>query len=138
MSQAGRRRRYSTEFKLEAIRQVRARDGRVTEVARSLDIHPNMLHRWIKTYAEEGERAFPGNGNPRDKEIRRLKMAVRTAEEERDILLKSSKLFLKTPAMKFRFIYENKQQHGIGIMCKALSVSRSGYYYWLKNKCDKM
>ncbi len=50
MSITPSRRRYTREFKLEAIQLVSNRDGKVTKVAESLGIHPNILHRWIKEH----------------------------------------------------------------------------------------
>jgi transposase-like protein len=45
MEEKRRRRRYTKEFKMEAVKLVKERDGRVTEVANNLGIHPVMLHR---------------------------------------------------------------------------------------------
>jgi transposase len=97
MTQKKSRRRYSKEFKLEAIRLVQQRSGRVTEVATNLGIHANLLHRWIKAYAEDPQRSFPGNGKSLNEEIRQLKKQVRDAEEERDILKKALAIFSKHP-----------------------------------------
>ena len=95
MSQKETRRRYSKEFKCEAVQLVQKRDGQITAVASSLGIHPNMLHRWVKEYGEDPSQAFPGNGNlkTQDDEIRQLKKKLRDTEEERDILKKALSIF---------------------------------------------
>jgi transposase len=97
MSITKSRRRYTREFKLEAIQLVYNRDGKVTEVAHSLGIHPNILHRWIKEQEDDPTHSFPGNGNLRtpDEQIRQLKNQLREAEEERDILKKALAIFSK-------------------------------------------
>ena len=89
------RRRYTREFKLEAVQLVHNRDGMVTEVANNLGIHPNMLQRWIKEYTGDPSHSFPGNGKLRtpDEEIRQLKKKLRDVEEERDILKKALAIF---------------------------------------------
>ena len=95
MSQNSPRRRYSKEFKLDAIRLVQSRDGRVTEVAANLGVHPNMLHRWIKEHNGNSNHAFSGNGTmkEREAELRKLKRMLRDAEEEREILKKALAIF---------------------------------------------
>ncbi|OQX86816.1 hypothetical protein B6D60_05385 [candidate division KSB1 bacterium 4484_87] len=91
------RRRYTREFKLEAIRLTERRGGKVTEVVNNLGIHPNVLERWMREFRDDRRYAFPGNGNLRttDEEIRLLKRRLREAEEERDILKKALAIFSK-------------------------------------------
>ena len=91
------RRRYTREFKLEAVQLVHNRDGQVTEVANNLGIHSNMLHRWIKELDNDPNHSFPGNGNLKtpDDRIRQLEKKLRDAEEERDILKKALAIFSK-------------------------------------------
>ena len=91
------RRRYSREFKLEAVQLVRNRDGQVSEVANNLGIHSNMLHRWIKELDNDPNHSFPGNGNLKapDEQIRQLQMKLSDTEEESDILKKALAIFSK-------------------------------------------
>jgi transposase len=97
MSITTSRRRYTREFKLEAMQLAYNRGGKVMEVANSLGIHPNILHRWIKEHEDDPTDSFPGNGKLRtpDDEIRQLKNQLREAEEERDILKKALAIFSK-------------------------------------------
>jgi len=92
-----RRRRYTRDFKLEAIRLVERRGGKVTEVANSLGIHPNILQRWVREFREDSAYSFPGQGvlKTSDEEIHLLKKRLREAEEERDILKKALAIFSK-------------------------------------------
>ena len=95
MSTKQKRRRYSKEFKREAVQLIQKRDGQVTAVASNLGVHANMLHRWVKEYGEDPSQAFPGNGSlkTQDEEIRQLKKRLRDTEEERDILKKALSIF---------------------------------------------
>ena len=34
--------------------------------------------------------------------------------------------------MKYRFISDHRERANVGLMCKVLNISRSGYYAWLK------
>jgi transposase len=91
------RRNYSREFKLEAVKQVIQHNRTVTEVAHSLGLNRNLLTRWKTELESAGTVAFPGNGKPAagDEEIRRLRQALATAEQERDILKKAVAFFAK-------------------------------------------
>jgi transposase len=84
-------RRYSREFKIEAVRLSELDDRPVVEVARELGIHPNNLYKWRAQFAAEGEEAFPGKGNlsGQDEELRRLRRENMRLREERDILKKA-------------------------------------------------
>ena len=70
-----KRRQYTKEFKIEAVRLIIEEGRPISEVARELGIGENLLHRWKKKY-EEGEiDPFPGKGrlSPEDEELRRLR-----------------------------------------------------------------
>ena len=100
MNQKKSRRRYTRDFKLEAVQLVEARNGQVTEVAHNLGIHPNVLQRWIREFRDDPNYSFPGNGRLRspDEKIRQLKKHLHDVEEERDILKKALAIFSKKKA----------------------------------------
>ena len=60
-----RRRTFSREFKLEAVRLVTERGVAVAQAAKDLDVHENVLRKWVRELREEPQEAFPGNGNSR-------------------------------------------------------------------------
>jgi transposase len=74
---------------------VTERGLKVTQVARDLGIHPNMLSRWKREYLRGGAHAFVGKGHmkPEGEEIRRLRREVEVLREERDILKKALAIF---------------------------------------------
>jgi transposase len=55
----------------------------------------STLHHWCKEFAEAGEKAFPGSGNPaaEAEELRRLKRELEVTRQERDILKKALAIF---------------------------------------------
>jgi transposase-like protein len=63
------RRKFSKEFKLEAVRRLETGPSGA-EVARALEVHPTELRRWRRELEEEGARAFPGVGRKRAEESR--------------------------------------------------------------------
>ncbi len=91
------RKKYSKEFKLDAISLVLDQNYSQREAAGSLDINPNMLGRWIKEHRSDDGQAFRGNGKltPEQEEIRNLKVRVKRLEMEKDILKKATVFFAK-------------------------------------------
>jgi transposase len=91
------RRKFSREFKLEAVRLVRERGVAVAQAARDLDVHENVLRKWVKEFASDPDHAFPGHGQmrPEQLEIDRLRREVAKLKAERDILKKAAAYFAK-------------------------------------------
>ena len=91
------RRQFMREFKIEAVRLVQDRGVSVAQACRDLDVHENLLRRWIKQVASDPAQAFPGQGNmkPELAEIERLKREVQKLKSERDILKKAAAYFAK-------------------------------------------
>ena len=58
----GTRRQFSREFKLEAVRLVEERGVSVAQAGRDLDVHENVLRKWIGELAADPRHAFPGLG----------------------------------------------------------------------------
>ena len=65
----GQRRRFAREFKLEAVKLVRERGVSVAQVARDLDVHENMLRKWVKEFAADPQHAFPGEGQMKREQL---------------------------------------------------------------------
>ena len=91
------RRKYTREFKLEAVRLSNESDKPVVEVAHDLGIDVKLLYRWRGRYRNHGEQAFPGSGQltEPDEELRRLRRELETVQQERDILKKALAIFSK-------------------------------------------
>jgi transposase len=58
------RRRFTKEFKLEAVRRLESGVS-MAEVARGLEVSPNVLHRWQREFRKAPGNAFPGHGRQR-------------------------------------------------------------------------
>lgn len=91
------RRKYSKEYKQEAVQLVQQSNISVSEVARNLGINNNMLRRWIKEFSEPTKAAFTGQGTPRDEEVARLKRELAQVKKERDFLREAAAYFAKQP-----------------------------------------
>ena len=91
------RRRFSREFKLEAVRQV-VGDGRTRRaVAEELGVNENLLGRWVKQQHADPDQAFPGQGKlkERDKELEDLRRENARLKGEISFLKKVSGYFAK-------------------------------------------
>jgi transposase-like protein len=82
------RRRFTREFKLEAVRLIRDRGVSYAQASEDLKVHPTQLRNWVKAFANDPQHAFPGQGQmkPEQLEIARLKREVLKLKAERDIL----------------------------------------------------
>ena len=89
------RRKYTREFKIETVRLFENSDKSAREVETDLGIGRGAVYRWKRELGEENLRAFPGNGNPRDEELFRLRKELADVREEQDILAKAVAIFSK-------------------------------------------
>lgn len=91
------RRQFSREFKREAVRLVTDGGVSISQASRDLDVHENVLRKWVRLHRQDGEQAFPGQGQMKsaDAEIARLRKEVAKLKMERDILKKAAAYFAK-------------------------------------------
>ena len=88
-----KRRKYSAEFKREAVQLTTMPDATLRQVARDLGINENMLGRWKRDIEDRGELAFVGQGNARDQELMRLRRELAKVKQERDFLAEAAAFF---------------------------------------------
>ena len=88
-----KRRRFDRSFKQEAVRLVTEGGHSLSQVARDLDVRPDMLRRWKKQFEEQPKTAFPGEGRVRDEQLAQLRKDLRRVTEERDILKRAVAIF---------------------------------------------
>jgi transposase len=91
------RRRFGREFKVEAVRLIMERGVSVAQAARDLDVHENVLCKWVKELAADLGQAFPGHGQmkPEQLEIEKLRREVAKLKVERDIIKKAAAYFAR-------------------------------------------
>ena len=93
------RRAFSAEFKAEAVQLMRSRRAQgvsLTQIARDLDLRPNLLWAWARQLAARG------TGRPRgaaseslEDEVRRLRREVAVLRQEREFAKKAAAFFAK-------------------------------------------
>ena len=91
------RKKYTREFKQDAVRLVTEQGYNQSEAARNLGIDRGMLGRWVKEFQEDQSEAFRGNGNrtAEQEELRHLREENRRLKLEREILRKATAFFAK-------------------------------------------
>ena len=90
-----RRRKFSDEYKCEAVRLATEPGVTKSQVASELGINANLLSRWCKDYLTNGNAAFPGHGKPRDEEMAALKRELARVKKERDFLKEAAAFFAR-------------------------------------------
>ena len=82
--ESGNRRKFSREFKVEAVRMATAGDRSLNQVARDLDLHATVLRRWKRQLSDHPRHAFPGKGKLKepDEENRRLRREIERLRDE--------------------------------------------------------
>ena len=91
------RRKFTREFKLEAVRLIKDRGVPFAQASQDLSVHQSQLRSWVKALADDPRYAFPGPGQmkPEQLEIAQLKREVIRLKAERDILKKAAAYFAK-------------------------------------------
>ncbi len=89
-----RRKRYTPEFKADAVRLVLEEGLASTRVAADLSVSTSSLHAWVKQ-ARVDKRQADGLTSDEKAELTRLRREVRILEEEREILKKAAAFFAK-------------------------------------------
>jgi transposase len=88
---------YSAEFKREAVALANQPGVTKSQIARELEINPNMITRWQRELSANGSKAFLGQGVARDEEMATLKREVNRLRKERDFLREAATFFAKSP-----------------------------------------
>ena len=60
------RRKFSKQFKIDAVNLLGSSDKTATAIAEDLGIPRDALCRWRREFQDESKKAFTGQGNPRD------------------------------------------------------------------------
>jgi len=89
------RRRYSDEFKADAVNLIEQQGYTTVEAARRLGVERSCLNRWRRQRRGEPPRPHPAASEPdeRDGELRELREENRKLRTEREILKKAAAFF---------------------------------------------
>lgn len=90
-----KRKTYTREFKVEAVRLVTEENYSIREAAESLGVSTFSLRKWRTELLDKADAAFPGKGSltSRDEQMRKLQEENRRLRMEREILKKATAFF---------------------------------------------
>lgn len=91
----GARRKFSAEYKREAVAMLDAPGVTVNQIAADLGIGATVLGRWRRELRRQPQQAFVGNGRPRDEEVSQLRRELARVTKERDFLREAAAFFAR-------------------------------------------
>jgi len=95
MGETGRRRQFSREYKVEAVKLITEKGLPVAQVARDLGITGNLLHKWRRQLRDDPGFELVKKSDQQTEELRRLRREVEVLRQEREILKKAAAYFAK-------------------------------------------
>ena len=91
-----KRRKFSDEFKADAVKLCAAGDRSIGQVAADLDLTESALRAWVQRAATEAGKGPPGALTTAERdELTELRKRVKRLETEREILKKAAAFFAK-------------------------------------------
>jgi len=89
------RRRYTREFKIEAVRLLETSGKSASQIERELGIGKGNLWRWQREFGSDSEKgpSGPSGRTPEQERIRDLERETEILRQERDILKKAVAIF---------------------------------------------
>lgn len=91
----GARRKFSAEYKREAVAMLDAPGVTVSHIATDLGIGAGLLGRWRRELCRQPQQAFVGNGRSRDEELSQLRRELARVTKERDFLREAAAFFAR-------------------------------------------
>jgi transposase len=89
------RRKFSRDFKVEAVKLVRERGVSAAQAACDLDVHENVLRKWVKEFGSDPVQAYPGHGQMKPEGDRAAQAQGREAEGRAGYPKKAAAFFAK-------------------------------------------
>jgi transposase len=91
----GARRKFSAEYKREAVAMLEAPGVTVSQIAADLGIGANVLGRWRRELRHQPQQVFVGNRRSRDDELSQLRRELARVTKERDFLREAAAFFAR-------------------------------------------
>ncbi|UNX53349.1 IS3 family transposase [Georgenia sp. TF02-10] len=129
-------RKFSEEFKTEAVRAVVESSRTIADVARENGIGAETLRKWVNKYRREHAGDEPALSEHERTELARLRKENRELKMEQEFPKKSGGLLRQgvPVSAKYAFINGEEGNYPLRSMCTWANVSRSGYCAWRKRK----
>ena len=90
------RRKFTAEYKREAVAMLETPGVTVCQIAAELGIGATVLGRWRRELRQAPKQAFLGHGRSRDEEVSQLRRELARVTKERDFLREAATFFART------------------------------------------
>ena len=128
MAEKRTRRRFTAEFKAEAVRRLLDGGKGLGEVATELGLSPGQLSGWRNEHLAAGSAEALAARKAEQAETQRLKREVKRLEEEVEILRKSAAFRPGDRVSRFAFVAAERPNHAVAALYRAIGASVSGFY----------
>lgn len=127
------RRRFTAEFKVQAVKRVLDGVKGLSEVATELGVSTGQLSTWRTEHLAASSAEALAAQKAEEAEMQRLKREVKRLEEENLILRKAAAVFGQGDRVtaKYIFVSAERARHAVSTLCRIAGVSVSGFYAWL-------
>ncbi|WP_415776445.1 IS3 family transposase [Shewanella oncorhynchi] len=125
---------YPQAFKDEAVLMVLEQGYSVADAAKSLGVSTSLLYNWKEKH-EALQQGITLEESERD-ELKRLRRENKELRMEKEIPKKGKRLLCERNEVRFRFIKLQSHLFPIALLCRVMSVSKSGYYDWHKRPAN--
>ena len=127
-----RRRKFTPEFKDEAVKMVIESSRPIAEVAREIQVNEGTLGNWVHKYRLDHVGEEPPLSISDRARLRELERENRELKMKAEFLGKACGLLRPgiSVSVKFAFIDAEKARYSIVKMCAWMDVSTSGFYEW--------
>ncbi|HKI00988.1 MAG TPA: IS3 family transposase [Thermoanaerobaculia bacterium] len=133
MAQERKRRRFTAEYKAEAVKRLEESGKALQQVAADLGVHANQLRTWRNERLAAGSADALARQKAEAAELARLKRENKRLEQENEILKRAAAFFARGgPVVRYRFVAAERATFPVRMLCRLVGVAASGFYAWLR------
>ena len=130
MAERRSRRRFTAEFKAQAVKRLLEGGRGLAQVATELGLSTGQLSTWRTEHLAAG--SAQAQRKAEAAEMQRLKRDNKRLEEENQILRKAAAFRQRDRMRRSAFVSAERANHAVTTLCRIVGVSVSGFYAWLQ------
>ncbi|WP_431478982.1 IS3 family transposase [Massilia eburnea] len=122
---------YTPEFRAEAVKLVLAQGLTLEEAAKRIAIPKGTLANWVSAAKRSADAAAPPGSRSvaeLEAEVAKLRKELAVERMEKEVFKKGHRVLCEGVAARYAFMKSVRLEYPLGLLCRVLSVSRSGFY----------
>src|SRR3954471_21703869 len=128
-----KRRRFTAEYKAEAVKRLEESGKGLQQVADELGVQANQLRGWRNEHLAIGSAEALARQKAEAAELARLRRENKRLEQENEILKRAAAFFAGGGRlMRYRFVAAERAAFPVRTLCRVAGVAASGFYAWLR------